>query len=208
MARYVSERDAERESTARELHDNFGQYLTVMELELATIGAGAKLNEHVRQRLQKLRKLTVEAQGGMANLAWQIRPASLQGVDLESATRFLAAEWSERTNLLFDLHFSLGTYKLPPAIETTLYRVLQEALTNVAKHANARQVGVILRANVGQVVLVVEDDGDGFVLDQDQKTAASLGLAGVRERLALVSGTLEIETLPGRGTTVLVSVPL
>jgi signal transduction histidine kinase len=206
--RYVAERDTERESIARELHDKLGQYLTVMDLELGAIGANVEVTEQLREKLQMLRRLTADAQDEMAIIAWQIRPASLHSFDLENACKLLASEWSDRSNLLFELHISLGTRTLPATVKTTLYRVLQEALTNVAKHANARRVGIILRASAHEVVLVVEDDGDGFVLNQDKNMSVSLGLTGVRERLALVCGSLEIETSPGRGTTVLASVPL
>jgi chemotaxis family two-component system sensor kinase Cph1 len=206
--RALAEREAEHESIARELHDKFGQYLTVMALELAAIGADGATPPPLRDRLQTLRSLTSEAQQEMATLAWLIRPASLQGLDLENACRRLAAEWGDRSSLSFDLHLSLGARALTPIIETTLYRVLQEALTNVAKHADATRVGIILRASSHEVVLVVEDDGRGFIWEQDGLPSTALGLRGIRERLALVSGRLEIETSPARGATLLVSVPL
>lgn len=206
--RALEEREAEHESIARELHDKFGQYLTVMALELAGIDADAATPAPVRERVRALRQRTSEAQQEMATLAWLIRPASLQGLDLESACRRLAAEWGNRSNLSFDLYLSLGAQSLPPVVETTLYRVLQEALTNVAKHAEAGRVGIILRASSREVVLVVEDDGRGFLWDQKELPSTAMGLRGIHERLALVSGRMEIETSPGRGTTLLVSVPL
>ena len=207
-SRALAERDAEHESIARELHDKFGQYLTVMELELSAIGADAETPQPLRDRLQPLKRMTVEAQHEMATLAWLIKPAALQGLDLEAGCRRLAAEWSDRTNLSFDLHLSLGARALTPAVESTLYRVLQEALTNVVKHAGATRVGIILRATSQEVVLVVEDDGRGFIWDQDDMPSTALGLRGIRERLALVSGRLEIETSPAQGATLLISVPL
>jgi len=207
----VKEREAERESLARELHDKFGQYLTVMEMELVALGEQRNDAPSARIRLHKLKNLTAEARQDMANMAWQMRPGSLQGLDLEAACVRLTEEWSERSGLSFDLHLSLGTRQLQAVVQTTLYRVLQEALTNIAKHANASRVGVILRTESGQALLIVEDDGGGFVLkdsDRDIVPFATLGFRGIHERLLLVSGTLEIETAPGCGTTLIVRVPL
>jgi signal transduction histidine kinase len=207
----VADREAEREAIARELHDKFGQYLTVMTLELNAIGQQADLPPVLSDRLQTLMSLTAQAEHDVSGMAWQMRPVSLEGLDLKSACGQLAEAWSDRAALAFDLHLSLGPRKLPPLVETTLYRVLQEAITNVVKHANATRIGIILRAVSHEVVLVVEDDGSGFEHDKAENTlppALSLGLRGIRERLALVGGILEIETSPGRGTTLLISVPL
>lgn len=198
---------SEREAIARELHDKFGQYLTVMALELRSLGIRPGLTDDERQKLQNLADLTTKAQHDIANLAWQVRPVSLGELDLESACRQLIEEWSTRSRARFDLHASVGARKLSPEVETTLYRVLQEALTNVAKHAAASRIGVVLRVSARDVVMLVEDDGMGFNDHPESASSLSLGLKGARERLALVSGTLEIETSPGRGTTVLVSIP-
>lgn len=199
---------SEREAIARELHDKLGQYLTVMALEFRALDVRSDLTDEVRHKLKNLADLTTKAQHDIANLAWQVRPVSLGEQDLESACRQLIEEWSARSQARFDLHASLGSRKLRPEVETTLYRVLQEALTNVAKHAAATRIGVIFRVSARDVVMMVEDDGIGFSEDPENASSLSLGLKGARERLALISGNLEIETSPGGGTTVLVSVPL
>ena len=99
--------------------------------------------------------------------------------------------------------------RLPPAVETTLYRVLQEAITNIVKHAGARKVGVILRATRDDVVMIIEDDGKGFDPETvNRGSSRRFGLLGMRERLALIHGSLEIETEPGAGTTLIVRAPL
>jgi signal transduction histidine kinase len=208
--RAVREKEADREFLARELHDKFGQYLTVMDMELAALLEQDGNPSSTQARLQRLKDLTAEARTDMANMAWQMRPGSLEGLDLEAACTRLVQEWSERSGLAFDLHVSLRGTKLPADVEMALYRVLQEALTNVAKHAGATRAGVILRAEARHVVLVVEDNGAGFALDEDRNDApfATLGLRGIQERLTLVSGTLEIETGPSLGTTLLMRVPL
>ena len=120
-------------------------------------------------------------------------------------------EWSERSALKFDVHLALDDRRLPPAIETTLYRVLQEAVRNVVKHARASRVGVILEATDKEVRLIIEDDGKGFIWEGDDtspEASPRLGLLGVRERLALVGGVLEVESAPASGTTLLIHVPL
>jgi len=209
-ANAVQDRDAERESIARELHDRFGQYLTVMELELSAAGRIGNPPPEFRERLERMRTLTAEAQKDMADMAWQMRPASLHGQDLETACTQLVDEWGSRSALVFDLHLSLST-RLPALVEITLYRVLQEAVTNVVKHANASRIGVILRVVSHEVLLIVEDDGCGFVWDDTpgrDGPARSLGLLGIRERLNLVAGELEIESSANRGTTLIARVPL
>lgn len=204
IARTVADKDA----IARELHDKVGQLLTAIDFELASVLSAGTLSTETTARLEKLRKLAAQGQSDVSDLCWQIRPASLEGLDLEHAARTLAEEWQARKGLAFDLHLSLGARKLPPAIEITLYRVLQEALRNVAKHADATRVGIILRATPNEIVLIVEDDGDGFVWADDNLPVFALGLKGMKERVALLGGSVEVETAPKAGTTLLVSVPL
>jgi signal transduction histidine kinase len=203
------ERDAERESIARELHDKIGQYLVVVEMELSRLLDDAALSDELRQRVAQLKKLTNEAREDVGQLAWEIRPAPLRGGNLHDACKLLLDEWAERSRLTFDTHLSFGSLRLPEAIENTIYRVLQEALTNVVKHAKAKRVGVMLQASPQEVRLVVEDDGEGFVGGKKPVGATvRLGLLGIRERLSLVNGNLEIESAQGKGTTLLISVPL
>jgi signal transduction histidine kinase len=203
------ERDAERESIARELHDKIGQYLVVMDMELNRLLADAALSDDVRRRVARLTKLTNEARDDVGQLAWEIRPAPLRGGNLLDACKLLLEEWAERSRLTFDSNLSLGNHPVPEAVEHTIYRVLQEALTNVVKHARARRVGVTLQASSHEIRLIVEDDGEGFVgRERPVGSAARLGLVGMRERLLLVNGTLEIESAPGNGTTLFINVPL
>ena len=111
--------------------------------------------------------------------------------------------------LSFDLHVALPIMPLPAIVETVLYQVLQEAIINVVKHASATHVGVILQSNSKKIQLIIEDNGVGFV-SSETKSAGSqrFGLVGIRERLDLIKGKLEVETYPGKGTTLLVHVPL
>ncbi len=211
LRRTVLEQEAERQRIARELHDSLGQYLTVMRLDLDGIGREAEASEPIRQRVTKLKNLTNEVGQEVNQLAWDIRPTALDDLGLQLAFEQFLEQWSERSSLDFDVHLALSHRRLPPAIETTLYRVLQEAVRNVVKHAEAKQVGIILEGSQSEVRLIIEDDGKGFAWDMIGGTAAQsdrLGLIGMRERLALVGGSLEVETAVGAGTTLLIHVPL
>ena len=211
LRRTVLDQEAERQRIARELHDSLGQYLTVMRLDLDGIGRDTGASGSIRARVEKLKSLTTDVGQEVNQLAWEIRPTALDDLGLQKAFQQFLEEWAERSTLKFDLHLALNDRRLPPQIETALYRVLQEAIRNVVQHAQAAKVGVILEASSGEVRLIVEDDGKGFVWDArdgDAPSAPRLGLLGIRERLALVGGLLEIETAPGAGTTLLIHVPL
>ena len=210
LRRTVLEQEAERQRIARELHDSLGQYLTVMQMDLDGIGRDTEASASIRQRVQKLKSLTTDVGQEVNQLAWEIRPTALDDLGLQKAFQQFLEEWAERSPLKFDVHLALSDRRLPPPIETALYRSLQEAVRNVVNHAQATQVGVILEASATEVRLIVEDDGKGFVWEMPEGSPPSprLGLLGVRERLALVGGILEVETSPGSGTTLLIHVPL
>ncbi|CAH2603524.1 GAF domain-containing protein [Rhodovastum atsumiense] len=211
LRRTVDDQEAERRRIARELHDSLGQTLTLLRLGLEEIGHAAPASGDLQERLAALKDLTTDI-GRQANrLAWEIRPTALDDLGLPTAIRHLVETWAERTQLQFDLHLTLEDRRLDPAVETTLYRVLQEAITNVARHAAASRVGVILEAKEQEVRMIVEDDGRGFVWEEGRPAdlpARRLGLLGIRERLSLVGGTLEVESAPGQGATLFVRVPL
>jgi len=208
--RFLLSEEAGRESIARELHDNFGQYLTVMDMELDGIMAQADTPAGLRARIVRLKSFTADARRDVGRMASEIRPASLEGIGLRDACLHLLTDWKERSSLEFDVHVAIGGRELPAMVETVLFRVLQEAITNVVKHASATRAGVILQSLSHNVQLVIEDDGVGFACSDSKNDASSsrLGLLGMRERLALVGGSLEIESIPGKGTTLLINVPL
>jgi signal transduction histidine kinase len=144
-------------------------------------------------------------------IAWEIRPTSLDDLGLQTAVQQFLEEWSERCGLKFDLYLVLNNRRLSEQVETTLYRVLQEAITNVVKHAEATKVGIILEATANEVRLIVEDNGKGFNwegVDEQAPSLPRLGLLGIRERLALINGHLEIESKQGMGTTLIIYAPL
>ncbi len=205
LRRVVEAQELERRRLARELHDETGQALTSILLGLKTIRA-AKTTEEAAQAEAALRDLVVQALQDVRGLAVELRPSALDDFGLLPALERLADTFETRSGVHTALEANLGEHRLPPDIETVLYRLAQEALTNVVKHARASNVSIVLTRRDGGVSAVVEDDGRGFATDGVRGDA--LGLVGMRERLALLDGTLEIESNPGAGTALVAHLPL
>ena len=206
----VATQENERTRIARELHDRLGQYLAALLLGLDAIAPNCTTSS-ARQRLAELKKLTTELGRDFSRMAWELRPMALDELGLRNAITQYLEEWAELSGLHIDLEIRLGDRRLLPDVETALFRVLQEAITNVVKHAGADSVGVILKSINGEIRLIIEDNGHGFQTDQGAVVAlgkSHLGLLGVRERLSLVNGRLEVESTPGSGTTVYACVPV
>jgi two-component system, chemotaxis family, sensor kinase Cph1 len=206
LRRTVADQEAERLRIAHELHDTLGQSLALLQLGLEGIDSTNPGSGEFPQRLSALKTLAKELGRDVNRLAWEIRPTALGDLPIRTAIKNFLENWSERSAIPIDLHLTLDDRRLPPDIETTLYRVLQEALTNVLSHAEATRVGVILGATDKLVTMIIDDDGRGFAADD--RPAKRLGLLGARERLAAVSGSLEVESGPGRGTTLFIRIPL
>jgi len=158
--------------------------------------------------LAELKTLTATLGDEVGRLAWEMRPTALDDIGLDAAIRQFLEEWGQRSGMQFDLHLDTKGRRLPASVETTLYRVLQEGITNIVKHARAGRVGVIVKASADNVVMIVEDDGIGFDQDALARASSRLGLLGMRERLAAIRGGLEIESRPGEGTTLIIRVKL
>jgi signal transduction histidine kinase len=139
-------------------------------------------------------------------LAVELRPKALDDFGLSAAVERLSSSVSEQTGLGVDVESRLRDERLPNEVETVLYRIVQEALTNVVKHAHARHVSVLLARKDGSVTAIVEDDGRGF--SPDRAAGDGLGLVGMRERVGLVGGRLVVESSDGGGTTLVAEVPL
>lgn len=211
LQRLVSAQEDERRRVARELHDEAGQALTslLVRLKAAEEESSADL---MRGRLAELRGLAADILQEMHRLAWGLHPAVLDDLGLEETIRHYSAEFGRAHGIRVDIQaFNPGSVRLPRAVETTLYRIIQEALTNVAKHAEAHTVGIVIQHTPSNVRLIVEDDGRGFdlrKLRENETTAAHLGIYGMTERAALLSGTVTVESTPGQGTTMYVCLPL
>ena len=205
VRRVVQAQELERRRLARELHDETGQALTSILLGLKPLEE-ALANHPARAGLAELREHVVSALQDVRRLAVELRPAVLDDFGLVPALERLTDGFAEQSDVRVDFHSALGETRLPSEVETALYRVVQEALTNIVKHADARNISVSIARRESGVAAVIEDDGSGF--DPRAARDEGVGLLGMRERLALIDGRLEIESRPGAGTTVVAEVPL
>ena len=210
LAKVIAAQEEERKRIARELHDEAGQALTSMLLTLKDIEERSNPNP-AQDKISELRSLTTETLDLMRDMALELRPSTLDDLGLVAALERYVADFGRKHTLDTDFHSgSLEGTRLRPQTETALYRIAQEALTNVVRHANAGSVSVLLDRQDGHAILVVEDDGRGFEVGRVRHSgtpAQKLGLLGMEERAALIGGVLTIESQPGR-TAVFVKVPM
>ena len=210
LRRLVSAQEEERCRISRELHDQTGQHLTALLLGLKTLNnSTGNGSSSLHKSLFQLQKLTERLVDEAHHLAWELRPAALDDLGLETAISNYVEKWSERHSIPLDFHSGLANLRLPPPVETAVFRIVQEALTNVLKHAQATRVSVMLEYRYDELLVIVEDNGRGFQLDVPLtvKAPGGLGLVGIRERVALVGGKLNIESEPGSGATLAIRIP-
>jgi signal transduction histidine kinase len=203
LRRVVSAQELERRRLARELHDETGQALTSILLGLKGVEDASNPADFAKAT-GELRELVVTTLQDVRRLAVELRPKALDDFGLVPAIERLVETLREQTGIEVDLEPRLGEERLPAEVETTLYRITQEALTNVVKHAQARHVSIVLTRRAGLVAAMIEDDGRGF----DEYGPNGLGLLGMRERVGLVGGRLEVESSPGSGTSLSIEVPV
>lgn len=212
LRRLDEAQETERGRISRQLHDQLGQELTALKLGLQLVKQQGPLPVDTRERFGQLEVLADDLMQNIHRLAWELHPAVLDDFGLETALRRYAEEWSQQCGVPAEVQsYGMEAQRLPAEIETTLYRVMQEALTNVFRHARAKRVGILLERRLNHISLIVEDDGRGFDADavmQATGTKGKLGLLGMKERITLAGGTLEVESTPGQGATVLVRIPL
>ena len=202
LGRLVFAQEDERRRIAREMHDQFGEQLTALGHRIASLRDTAAGRPELREPIEALQVVAQQLDRDVDHLVWELRPTALDDLGLQAALSNYVQNWSARAGIIARLHTAgLLDDRLAPDAETTLYRIAQEALTNVAKHSGARSVELILERRADHVLLVVEDDGAGF--DPGNSTQG-FGLLGMQERASLVGATLEIEAAVGRGTTILV----
>jgi two-component system, NarL family, sensor histidine kinase DevS len=206
LERVVAAQELERQRLARELHDETGQALTSILLGLRGLEE-AKSEEALRAAVSEVRELVRSTLQDVRRLAVELRPKALDDFGLVAALERLTESFAEQTGLSVEFVPNLpGAERLPSQVETALYRLVQESLTNVVKHARARSVSIVLAHRNGSVSVVVEDDGVGFA--PERESGDGLGLVGMRERVALLGGRLTVESRPGAGTTFVAEVPL
>ena len=207
LRRVVEAQELERRRLARELHDETGQALASILLGLRAV-EDAKGDAELRAATAMLRQLAVTTLQDVRRLAVELRPKTLDDFGLVAALERLGSGFTEQTGIVVDISARIGETRLVPEVETALYRIVQEALTNVAKHAQARHVSVVLNRSARSVIAVIEDDGRGFSAEPTPTDGLGLGLIGMQERVGLLSGRIQIESTEGSGTTLVVEVPL
>jgi signal transduction histidine kinase len=207
----VTAQENERSRIARDIHDELGQQMTSLRLHLTEMRRGLTGAGAVDSKLGKLEKEANRIDEHISFLAWKIRPSNLESVGLMEAVRRYLNEWSRNFGVAADfVPLPLRPPPLVPEIEINVYRIVQEALNNVAKYAKATEVAVLLSVNGREVNLVIEDNGVGFdpaAPPVPQKGIRGQGLKGMHERAELLGGTFEIESTPGKGTKIYTRIP-
>ncbi len=208
LDRIVQVQEEERRTISRDLHDHIGQSLSAILLKIRSEGKPGGLGEALRKQLeQDIARLIEEAQ----RLAWGMRPSILDDYGLDSALSRYIQEISKHSTIQIHYHYSLppGLKRPPPRVEVTFYRVAQEAIRNTVRHAHADQASVVIWQRPETITMVVEDNGSGFDVQAVRRDPrSSIGLVGMAERVGLLGGNIAIESAPGKGTTVRVTVPL
>ncbi len=201
-------REAERARIAREIHDEFGQYLTALRMDTAMLnirfGAGAG-NEALKQQLDGMKQTIDTSIGVVRNLASTLRPGALD-MGLVSAAEWLLAGFEERTGIHYRLHAPQEDLILDNERATAAFRILQEALTNITRYAHASAVEIDIQVADAALVMVVRDDGIGFD-PAEVRTRKTFGLLGIRERVLIFGGESRIDSTPGNGTILYVRIP-
>ena len=208
FTRLVLAQEEERRRIARELHDQLGQQMTALRLTLETLEDLAVERTELRVQVETLQELATQLDQDIAFRVWELTPALLEDVGLAAALTEYAGNWSKRFGIRAEVHMTRPTDgRLTSEMETTIYRLAQEALNNIVKHARASRVDIVLEHTHEHVSLIVEDNGIGFTPSEIETTGGGFGLIGMRERAALAGADFQIESAPGNGTTVILRVP-
>jgi PAS domain S-box-containing protein len=209
LGKMVTIQEVERRRIARDIHDELGQAMTALKMNLEALDASTPADATFATLLTRCQHLARELDGAIDFLTWELRPVVTDQVTLSTALADLLESWSERFNIPARF-VGDGDHRLPPDVQEHLYRLTQEALHNIAKHAEATHVSVMLEQRGRELVLLIEDNGRGFSVGQtgDRSQTGGLGLTSMQERAALVGGTLTIESNVSQGTAVYVRVPV
>jgi signal transduction histidine kinase len=202
-AKLLRAQENERRNLARELHDEIGQSLSAILMEAENAASAGDIDE-ARVRLDAVRSLAEKSVNEVRDMALLLRPSMLDDFGLVPALNWHARETGKRTGLNVMVEADEAADDLPDEHKTCIYRLVQEAVHNSARHANANNVEVELRRETGRVRFSVRDDGDGF----DTRNTRGLGLLGMEERVRRLGGRIAIESHPGRGTSILAELPV
>jgi signal transduction histidine kinase len=201
--------EEERKQISRELHDEAGQVLTSIIVGLRILSEQVERAEE-RKKILEMRDLTAQTLETVRRLAIELRPMLLDDLGLEVAIGRYVENYRQQYGITVETEFTgINRMRFSSEIELTLYRILQEALTNIAKHADASQAAISLVKMPAELVLVIRDNGKGFAVNASQlETSEHLGLYGMKERVSLLDGSVAVQSLVGHGTTVTVKIPL
>jgi signal transduction histidine kinase len=212
-SRLESLREEERTRISREVHDDLGQKLTGLKMDLQWLEShleqirDKRLRTGFEDRIVSASKIADETMSAVQRIAAELRPAMLDSLGLIPALRYETSQFESRTGVRVKLNLPADGLKVNRAISTAAYRIFQEILTNVARHARATEVQVTLQLLEGRLHLVVADNGKGLSPDE-LRNPKSLGLLGMKERAAMLNGNVQFEGVPGRGTTVRLEIPI
>lgn len=209
VRRIVGTQEEERRRISRELHDQLGQLLTALRLQLESLKTQTD-PDTASKSVEKLLESAKHLESEIDFLAWELRPLMLDDLGLQVTLKNYIREWSEHSGIpaTFQAH-GLGDRRLTWLLETNLYRIAQEALNNVAKHSGATKVEIVLETQQNDVMLIVEDNGRGFVPEEKANPGRrELGLAGIQERAKLMNGAIEMESSDGKGTSLFARIPM
>lgn len=201
----IAAQEEERKRIARELHDDTSQSLTSLMIGLRTLGTSGDVE--TRQRAEELRDVAARTLDEVHNMALQLRPSVLDDLGLAAAIERYVADCRRYSPLQVDLAMHGLEARLPSGVETAIYRIVQESLTNVVRHARAHTASVIIERRDGAVRAVIEDDGCGFDPSMAGRREQRLGIFGMRERAELLNGRVMIDSSPGQGSSVVVEIP-
>lgn len=211
LVNIVAAQERERKRIARDLHDVLGQNLAALHVGLNKLKNELSHGNFNPDLLKELEQMTSEMAQRVHYLALELRPASLDDAGLLPSIAAFVEHWSARFGISADYQNTFRqNLSLGPLIDANLYRIVQEALTNVAKHSKCNHVDVVVEKHRGQLILLVEDDGCGFDVESAFNSAEPefrLGIEGMKERAALAGGELTIESIKGRGTTLIAKIP-
>lgn len=203
----IQAQEEERKRIARELHDGVGQALYSILVGLNVIGQD-NLTDPIKQHVNDLLQMTSKAMEEVKRMALELRPSALDDLGLLPALRSLMKRVEKSFHIQVEMHVQGEKRRYSAAMETALYRIVQEAMTNTAKYGKASQLGIVFENREKEVVVTVVDDGVGFDVEQALNAGKGLGLFGMRERAQLLGGTVDIRSAPDDGTTVIIRIPV
>ncbi len=204
----LSVREEERKRIAREVHDELGQVMTALKLELDLITNEQAKNEgEFSRRLKAMTKLITGALKTVKRISSELRPPALDALGLGAAVEWESGEFQKRTGIRCEVFLQPGEIDFDPRASTEVFRIIQEALTNVVRHAKAKRVRVTLKKRAHDILIEVSDNGRG-ITEEEALGKKSFGLLGMRERVSFLGGTMGIRGVPGKGTILCVEIPL